>query len=88
MVKFITIKKLKKDLQNNYEIKLRGNSDTEVLLNALIFWGVNKTLKKIKGMFSFAFLDISNNSITLARDPLGIKPLYYYFNQKSFIFCI
>ena len=37
-------------------------------------------------MFSFAFLDINDKSITLARDPLGIKPLYYYFNQKSFIF--
>ena len=39
----------------------------EVLLNALIYWGINKTLKNIKGMFSFALLDINDNSITLAR---------------------
>ena len=78
--------KIKKDLRNNYKISLRGHSDTEVLLNALIYWGINKTLKNIKGMFSFALLDINDNSITLARDPLGIKPFYYYFNKKSFIF--
>ena len=78
--------KIKKSLQNHYKITLRGHSDTEILLNALIYWGANKALKNIKGMFSFAFLDINENSITLARDPLGIKPLYYYFNQQSFIF--
>ena len=71
--------KIKKDLRNNYKISLRGHSDTEVLLNALIYWGINKTLKNIKGMFSFALLDINDNSITLARDPLGIKTLLLLF---------
>ena len=76
--------KIKKDLRNNYKISLR-HSDTEVLLNALIYWGINKTLKNIKGMFSFALLDINDNSITLARDPLGIKP-FIIILTKSFIF--
>jgi len=53
------------------------HSDTEVLLRALAAWGIEKTLPRLTGMFAFALLDTHSNTVTLARDPFGIKPLSY-----------
>ena len=53
------------------------SSDTEVLLQAIAQWGIEKTLPKLTGMFAFALLDIKTEILTLARDPFGIKPLCY-----------
>jgi asparagine synthase (glutamine-hydrolysing) len=53
-----------------------GNSDTEVLLRLLVREG-EACLPKLAGMFAFAFWDEAAGSALLARDPLGIKPLYY-----------
>lgn len=58
-------------------VEFRSQSDTEVLLAALTRWGVPDTLRRLEGMFAFAFLDRSGQRITLARDPAGIKPLYF-----------
>ena len=55
----------------------RGQSDTEVLLEACERWGVEATLSKINGMFAFALWDREQRSLVLARDHLGIKPLYW-----------
>ena len=52
-------------------------SDTEVLLQALVCWGAERTLPKLVGMFAFALLDTAGNTVTLARDAFGIKPLSY-----------
>jgi len=52
------------------------NCDTETLLNALMTWG-DEAIDKLRGMFAFVFLDTHTNRVTLARDPLGIKPLYH-----------
>ena len=54
-----------------------SSSDTEVLLQSLIEWGVERALPKLTGMFAFALLDIVAGTLTLARDPFGIKPLSY-----------
>ncbi len=54
----------------------RSQSDTEVLLEAWAEWGP-ASLKKLAGMFAFAIYDTKRNEMTLARDPFGMKPLYY-----------
>ena len=69
-------KEIRKNL-SNYSFKT--NSDTEVLLYALIHYGLD-CLKMLNGFFSFAFYDTKYDVMYIARDRLGIKPLYY---QKS-----
>jgi asparagine synthase (glutamine-hydrolysing) len=56
-------------------VRFRGTSDTEVLLHALSRWG-ESALTRIAGMYAFAFYEAKTQRVLLARDPLGIKPLY------------
>jgi asparagine synthase (glutamine-hydrolysing) len=57
--------------------KFRGHSDTETLVEAIDAWGVQTTLTKSNGMFAFAAWDRHTHTLTLARDRLGEKPLYW-----------
>ena len=75
---------LKKNLENK-GYKFKSNSDTEVILNLYIEYG-EKFLEKLNGIFSFAILDKKNNELFLARDRMGIKQLYYYWDGNRFIF--
>lgn len=75
---------LKKELINQGH-KFSTKTDTEVVLHAYEEHG-KEFLKRLEGMFAFAVLDFKKNMVLLARDHLGIKPLYYYFNKKEFIF--
>lgn len=62
-----------------------GHSDTEVLLNSYLHWG-EKCVDKLNGIFAFAVYDKNNNKIFMARDPIGVKPFFYYQDNDSFIF--
>jgi asparagine synthase (glutamine-hydrolysing) len=67
-------------------VEFRTSSDTEVLLEALLNWGVPKTLEKLNGMWAFAFCDLANRRFTFARDRFGIKPFYYCNDEEAFCF--
>lgn len=67
-------------------IAFRGNADSEVLLEAIAVWGVAATLTRLIGMFAFALWDREARELWLARDRLGIKPLYYGLADDLFLF--
>jgi asparagine synthase (glutamine-hydrolysing) len=75
---------IRKDLEK--EISFRSTSDTEVLVEAIEKYGVKETLTRSKGMFGFAVYDKEKNTITLGRDRIGEKPLYYGFVNGAFVF--
>jgi asparagine synthase (glutamine-hydrolysing) len=62
--------------------KFTSATDTEVVLKAYLQWGTD-CLEKFIGMFAFAIWDGHHQTLFLARDRLGIKPLYYYLNQSQ-----
>lgn len=72
------------DIKNELIIKgyeFYTNSDTEVLLASYEEWG-EECVKKINGMFSFAIYNSTKNTFFCARDRLGVKPFYYYFDGE------
>lgn len=64
----------------------RGRSDTEVLLAALINWGIEETIPRLWGMFAFGVWDGRERVLHLVRDRLGKKPLYYGWQGSTFLF--
>lgn len=64
----------------------RGTSDTETLVAAFSHWGVAKTISRCIGMFAMALWNVQEQSLTLIRDRLGIKPLYYGISNGCLLF--
>ncbi|MBW2990855.1 asparagine synthase (glutamine-hydrolyzing) [Candidatus Woesearchaeota archaeon] len=79
-------KEIRKKLEKK-GYKFKSASDTEVVLYAYQAWGA-KCLEMFNGMFAFCIYDLKKKKLILARDRIGIKPLYYYYNKKKkkFIF--
>ncbi len=67
-------------------IRFRGHSDTEVILEAFAPYGVEATVKRLIGMFTMGIWDRRERTLTLVRDRLGIKPLYWAKFKNLFLF--
>ncbi|WP_317899153.1 asparagine synthase (glutamine-hydrolyzing) [Aurantibacillus circumpalustris] len=84
-------KELKLDLQRTTQGSketpyfFKTNSDTEVILAAFIRWG-KKCLDYFNGMYAFAIYDTAEKKLIVARDRVGVKPLYYYYGDEGFMF--
>ena len=78
-----------RELRRNLEMRgrcFRGRSDTEVILLGCAEWGVTATVERLVGMFAFAFWDRERRTLSLVRDRLGIKPLYWGCIGTLFLF--
>jgi asparagine synthase (glutamine-hydrolysing) len=64
----------------------RGNSDTEVIAEAFAGWGIIETMRRLWGMFAIAVWDKQERSLTLIRDRMGVKPLYWSYQDGLFLF--
>ena len=74
---------IKEELKN--KVSFKTNSDVECILKLYELYSF-KCLEKLRGMFSFAIYDAKKSILFIARDRLGIKPLYYYRKNNEFIF--
>lgn len=78
---------LRKELEGSgLQPQWRGHSDTETLLAGFAYWGIEATLQKTVGMFAIALWDQQERSLTLIRDRMGEKPLYYGWIGAQFAF--
>ena len=67
-------------------VKLRSNSDTEILLNLYLKYGIDRLLPMLNGMFGICICDLRKQMMYLIRDRVGIKPLYYTITENRFAF--
>ena len=75
---------LREELQSQ-GIRFHTHSDTQVLLEACVHWGLEKTLPRLDGMFAFALWDNEKKQLHLARDRFGIKPLMFAQQDGSLV---
>ncbi|MGI9464691.1 MAG: asparagine synthase (glutamine-hydrolyzing) [Aestuariivirgaceae bacterium] len=76
--------RLRKELENQ-GARFSTQCDTEVLLQAIIIWGIEKTLSSVRGMFSFVLHDTKTGETIAARDHFGQKPFYYSTGSDGLI---
>ncbi|KEQ13082.1 asparagine synthase (glutamine-hydrolyzing) [Endozoicomonas numazuensis] len=77
---------LKAELEKIEGVSFSGGSDTEVVLAALVHWGVEEATRRFNGMWAFAYYSPTDDCVYLSRDRTGEKPLYFYFSDKELHF--
>ncbi len=75
-----------REIASELNIRFRGTSDTEVLVEAIAKFGIDGALARANGLFAFAAFDRANRVLYLARDRMGIKPLYWTQQNGVFAF--
>jgi len=70
----------------NLGVVFKGNGDSEVLINAWACWG-SEISGKLNGIFAFSIWDKKTKNLFLVRDRFGVKPLFYYYNDRQVVFC-
>ena len=78
-------KELASELSQNHGVNFKSVSDTEVILEAFAVYGI-EFIKKLNGMFSIAIYNSETTELYVFRDRIGIKPLYYYYDERLFAF--
>jgi len=79
-------KEIEEVLAKESGFKATTTSDTEVILEAFAFWG-DSFVEKLNGMFAIAIWDTIDKRLKIYRDRIGIKPIYYYYEDGVFAFC-
>lgn len=74
---------LRKELEKNFEFET--HSDTEVVLKSYVLWG-EECVNRFNGIFAFVVYDEEKHRVFLARDRIGVKPLFYYQGKNKLIF--
>lgn len=74
-----------KEIAKDLDVPLKTTGDTEVLLEAYVKWG-KQFVHKLNGMFLIAIYDQQEQELFVARDRMGIKPLYYFYDGSTFAF--
>jgi asparagine synthase (glutamine-hydrolysing) len=77
---------LRDELERDGAVPWRGRSDTEILLEGISRWGLASALERAVGMFAFALWDRQARTLTLVRDRIGEKPLYYGWLGDTLLF--
>ncbi len=77
---------LRDEISQEKKLIWRGSSDTETLVECIAKWGLERTLRKTIGMFAIALWDTHENILSLARDRLGEKPLYWGWSHNLLVF--
>ena len=75
-----------KNLLKPFGISYHSTTDTEILLYAIIHLGIEKALRTADGIFAVAFYDLQNNRLILARDRVGVKPLYMGMHANGIVY--
>jgi asparagine synthase (glutamine-hydrolysing) len=79
-------RELRRELEHTGKYVFTSETDTEVILHAYREWGITGSLKRFRGMFAFALHDKKDGSTILVRDPIGVKPLYYFRSDTLLAF--
>ena len=75
-----------KEIKENLSYSFKTESDTEAILIGIDLKGIDWTLNQLNGMFAFSYYDVNSQSMYIARDRMGIKPLYYYAKDGVLVF--
>tara|TARA_B110000259_G_scaffold147828_1_gene166719 strand:+ start:26641 stop:28332 length:1692 start_codon:yes stop_codon:yes gene_type:complete len=75
-----------KQLALENSIKLTTDSDCEIIIHLYLMYGIEYTLTLLDGVFAIIIYDKNNNKLIAARDPYGVRPLYYYIENRTISF--